>query len=142
MSYKNEFTDEEWLILESAPLWILAIVGGIDGNIDKKEISVFTDKVISIASSSFSLTREVFQDVIANIATVINTPTNGETAIKGLLVVNSLLEKVDATEAKHFKESLIFLGNEISEASGSIFKKRSDQETKALALLAKMFDLI
>lgn len=142
MSYRDQFSKEEWFLIQSAPLWVLAIVGGIDGKIDKKEMQVFTDTIISISKSSIGLTREVYKSVIDDISSVINTPTDGETALKGLFAVNHLLKGANESEAKNYKESLILLGKEISEASGGFFKKRSDKETQALGVIASLLELI
>jgi len=142
MSFKDEFSNEEWLTLECGPLWVFAIVAGIDGKIDKKEMNSFTKNLVAKSRNSFGFSGEMYKSIIANIDSVMRIKSNGETALAGLIAINVLLKKINETDATLYKRSLVELGNEVAESSGSIFKKRSDKETKVLGLIMQIFELL
>jgi hypothetical protein len=142
MSFRDDFSKEEWFTLQCAPVWVFAIVAGIDGKIDKKEMKSFTKTLVAKSRNSFGFSGEIYKSIISNIDAVMHVKSNGETALAGLIAINALLKKINETDATLYKRSLVELGNEVAESSGSIFKKRSDKETKVLGLIMQIFELI
>jgi hypothetical protein len=142
MSFRTQYTSDEWYTLQCAPVWVFALVAGIDGTIDKKELESFAQNIAELASRNVGFSKEIYQSIISDINQVMNCKSNGEAALKGLITVNHLLKKINETDATLYKQSLIVLGNRVAEASGGLFQKnRSDKETQVLAVIYKIFEL-
>jgi len=142
MSFRTQYTSDEWYTLECAPVWVFSIVAGIDGNIDKKEMKSFAKNIAELASKNIGFSKEIYQSIVSDINQVMRCKSNGEAALKGLITVNHLLKKINETDATLYKQSLIVLGNRVAESSGGLFKKnRSEKETQVLAVIHKILDL-
>jgi hypothetical protein len=128
--------------LQCAPVWVFALVAGIDGTIDKKELECFAKNIADLAIHDVGFPKEIYQSVVANINQVMQCKSNGEAALKGLVSVNHLLKRVNQTDATLYKQSLIVLGNRVAESSGGLFKKkRSEKEAQALAVIYRLLEL-
>lgn len=142
MSYRDTYSDAEWYILQCAPVYVLAIVAGIDGKIDQKELKKFSQSIVEQSRSNFGFCQEMYQSIVVNIDHVLRCDSSGPTALKGLIATNVLLKKLNDSDATLYKRSLVHIGNQVAESSGGIFsKKRSQKETQVLALLIKVLEL-
>jgi hypothetical protein len=141
MIYKEQFNDAQWYIMQCAPVYVLSLVAGIDGKVDKKEIKNFTQAVIEQSRNSFGFCQEMYQSIISDIEHVMRCDSSGKTALAGLIATNVLLKKVNDTDATLYKRSLVQIGNEVAQSSGGLFKKRGDKETQVLAVIIKILEL-
>jgi hypothetical protein len=142
MSFRSQLSNDEWYTLQCAPVWVFALVAGIDGTIDKKEMKSFAESIAEMAHRHVGLPKEIFQSIVADINQVMRCESNGEAALKGLVAVNHVLKKVNQTDATLYKQSLIVLGNKVAESSGPLFQdNRSDKETQVLAVIYKILEL-
>jgi len=67
VAFKNQFTENEWLILQASPIWVFEIVAGADGRIDLEEIIEITNQIKNVAEYSSRFTYEIFKDHVTNI---------------------------------------------------------------------------
>lgn len=141
MSYREQYEDAQWYIMQCAPVFVLSLVAGIDGKIDKKEIKQFTQAVIEQSRNSFGFCQEMYQSIISDIEQVMRCDSSGKTALAGLIATNVLLKKVNESDATLYKRSLVHIGNQVALSSGGLFKKRSEQETNVLAVIIKILEL-
>ncbi len=142
MSYREDFNEAQWYVMQCAPVFVLSLVAGIDGKIEKKEIKTFTQAIVEQSQNSFGFCQEMYNSIISDIEDVMRCDSSGKAALAGLIATNVLLKKVNSSDAILFKRSLVHIGNQIAETSGGLFKKRGDKETQVLAVIIKILELV
>jgi hypothetical protein len=136
MSYKNRFTSEEWEKLQLAPIWMFLIVAGIDQKVDKKEMKEFVKQVVLAPGHSREFGQEVFQAFQQEFGRLLHK-ANQQIPVEGLRDVAALLERVEADQKDDFIATLVLLGHQVADSSGSIFKKNVSNEEAAGIVIAK-----
>jgi hypothetical protein len=140
MSYRDQFSRGEWLVLESAPLFVFYIVAGIDKNIDKKEVAEFVEQVVAAPKHSHAFGREVFLGLQQDLQALLDV-TGKADWVEGLKAVRGLLSRVPSDEAEDFKASLLLIANEVSKSSGGLFQdKVSADEKKAMVFIVAILE--
>lgn len=144
MSSHELFTNSEWNKFQLAPFWVFLLVAGIDGKVDKKEMTEIANQINQMNKTTSGFSKEVFSSIVGNIENVMGSFANltGKDAIEGLSEVNILLKKVDERDSDDFKKRLIYIGAQVAESSGGLFKKNiSDDEKKALVAIYAILDM-
>lgn len=143
MTYRSEFTDDEWKILQNSPWIACLLVAGSDGVIDKKELREMF-KQMTLAAAAPGLLGEVLKSTLDDDhdprTDLILLAEEGETASQlvaaGKLVNQRMPDKV----AEEFKVNLLRVGYAVANASGGGFlgfgSKVSEEERTSLAVLA------
>ena len=143
MTYRSEFTDDEWKILQNSPWITCLLVAGSDGVIDKKELREMF-KQMTLAAKAPGLLGEVLKSMVDDDhdprTDLILLAEEGETASQlvaaGKLVNQRMTDKV----AEEFKVNLLRVGYAVANASGGGFlgfgSKVSEEERTSLAVLA------
>jgi hypothetical protein len=134
MSYKNQFTSDEWNQLELAPFWMFFLVAGIDAKVDKKEMEEFAKQVVIAPSHSNVFGTEVFESLQRNIASLLAN-AGRQSPLEGLRDVSELLDRLPKEQVDDFIASLVMIGHRVTDSSGKLFRKNvSEKETAALVL--------
>jgi len=140
MSYRKQFTTDEWETLQFAPLWVFTMVASVDGKVEKKEIAALAKELSEGLLYKSDLAKEVFLSVAMNFSTIWPAyQRDSRDVVVGLHQAGELVdEKLNATDAERFKRALIFMGKKIldSTSQGFFGKKDKSKETAALVLAA------
>src|SRR5215207_9708927 len=133
MIAEDAFTVEDWHELELAPLWILGVVAGADGKVDKAERDTLIEGIGRCAEHADEFVSAVFGAVSKNFEAIWTSYMSDERfAIHGLQAVGEVLTRAQSpAQALHFKQTLVQLGVEVADASGGMVgvgRKRSDAE--------------
>ncbi len=139
--FRDQYTDAQWYIMQCAPVFVLSLVAGIDGKIEKKELKSFTQAVIEQSRNNFGFCYEMYQSIISDIDHVMRCDSSGKAALAGLIATNVLLKKINESDATLYKRSLVHIGDQVAQTSGGLFKKRGDKETNVLALIIRVLEL-
>lgn len=138
MTFKNQFNENEWLILQAAPIWIFRIVAVADGKIDPEEMIEVTNQVKNVVEYSSGFTYEIFRDHVTNIMN--NSPEFKNIAVKdpfeGLRTVADLLGRIEYSEAQRFKKMLLQMAVKVADSSAGIDKN----EEKAITVIMGILD--
>lgn len=134
MSYKNQFTSDEWSQLELTPLWMLFIVAGMDKKVDQKELAEFARQIVIAPSHSKEFGTEVFECVQQDISYLLSA-ARGQNPLEGLRSVSKLLERVPKEQVDDFIATMVMIGHQIADSSGKLFRKKvSNEETAAIVI--------
>lgn len=138
MSIKDKFTNEEWMTLEYAPLWVLAAVGTADGKLDEKEVEAFTKELADAPLFKDELVREVMlADLMTMSNLMVSYKADSRNVQVGLSQVADVLDKKSPEHADDFKKVLLGIAAKIANASGPAFgEKISQHEKVAFGLVA------
>lgn len=139
MASRDSYTEEEWQLLQFAPLWTFSAVAGVDKKIDEKEREAFAKELAEGHLYKEQLVREVMTSLNEALGgLLVKYGEDTRTIDVGLSDVADLLDqKADAEEANNFKKSMISVGIEVAKASGGLFgNKMSEEENSALAVVA------
>lgn len=141
MAVRAGYTNDEWRLLEYAPLWVFSAVAGADSDIDKKEGAALAKELQEAHLYKNGLAREVLSSVLHGFSDIMPAYTADSRSIdEGLEDVASLLASKGETDAEGFKRAMLLLGKNIAESSGGGFlgigSKVSDAEKRALVVVA------
>lgn len=139
MTVQASYTQQEWQLLEFAPLWVFAAVAGADSKVDDKEMEAFLKDVSEAALYKEPLVREVLMSLGSNFAeSMTRFREDSRPVDRGLADVASLLDrKSDNEEANNFKKAVVGIGLDVARASGRIFgDNMSKEEKQALVIVA------
>jgi len=119
MSYKDQFSNQEWQMLQYSVLWIFHAVAEADGVIDEKEGKALLDAFKGKIYVSSELAKEVVESMSEHSEKIIASFKKDTRGIPmGLKDVAELVEKkLDADRAKSFKLGLMLLGVAFANAS-------------------------
>jgi len=136
MSTKQMFTNDEWLTLEYAPLWILSGIAIANGRLDEKEVEAFTKELADAPFYKDELVREVMLDDLAGLDSLMASykadTRNVET---GLAQVADILEAKAPDHAENFKKVLLAIAAKVANASGPIFGEKISEKEKAVFVI-------
>jgi len=138
----ESLTTEDQRTLRCAPLWMLHLVGGADGKVDKKEWEALRFALRREGPLDIGLVGQVFGAVSENYEKMDEETLNaGIPAIDGLSSTGQLLDRACSPgESQHFKEALLALGSAVAEASGGVLgvgSKICGAERQAIRAAAK-----
>lgn len=139
------FTEAEWETLLKAPVLVFLLVSAIDGKVDQKEIQSFQKVLREAATYKSALLRQVLIDMVEKVPALLGQILSaGSDAGKLLSDVKSIVNsKLPADDAKLFKQSLLYIGQQVAESSGGFFgfgSKMSKEEKNALAAVAVILE--
>ena len=134
----DTFTDEEWELIEKAPVVVFLLVAAADGKIDDKELKMFSKMVSRVLEKdSHELTQGMMGFALVKAGALIPSLINSGNPAGVLQRFTQLLDqKVGEPDATHVKLTLIGLAKKIGEASGGFLgfgKKISKEEEEAIA---------
>ncbi|MBC7118906.1 MAG: tellurite resistance TerB family protein [Methanobacteriaceae archaeon] len=138
MTFRNQFNEEEWLILQAAPIWVFEVVAIADGRIDDEELEEVLNQSKNIIEYSTGFTYEVFKD---HITTIMNNNLEFRNLLKrnpleGLKIVADLLGRLKHSEAQNFKKMLLKMAIKVANSSAGVDKN----EEKAIAIIMGILD--
>ena len=135
--YKELYSANEWQTLQFATLWVLAGVGGVDNDIDEKEVSAFAKDVSEWARSKEPMTQEVLLSVANNFQDIFAQYDNDPRDVKSGLseVVKILKHKATLGQTKGFKDAMLLIGRNVADASGGLFDRGDNISAKEKAAL-------
>ena len=138
MTFRNQFNEEEWLILQAAPIWVFEVVAIADGRIDDEELEEVLNQSKNIIEYSTGFTYEVFKD---HITTIMNNNLEFRNLLKrnpleGLKIVADLLGRLKHSEAQNFKKMLLKMAVKVANSSAGVDKN----EEKAIAIIMGILD--
>lgn len=139
MTVQASYTQQEWQLLEFAPLWVFTAVAGADHKIDEKEMGVLFKELNEASLYKEPLVRDVLMSIGSNVTDLIDQFKADPRPIdRGLADVSDLLDrKSNSEEANNFKKAIVGIGAEVARASGGIFgDKMSTEEKQALVIVA------
>ena len=131
--------------MQTAPLWILFIVGGVDRKIDEKERAAFNSYMGNVPLLPDGFTLEL---MLSSLDTPLDVRRAFDSDLQRIMpdeafgrVATILGRNVPENEALMYKAFLIDLGETIANASGVLFRpKTGKNEKKALILIAVWLD--
>jgi len=138
LTFRDQFNEKEWLILQAAPIWVFEVVAIADGEIDDRELEEVLNQSKNVIEYSTGFTYEVFRD---HIATVMNNSLEFRNLLKrnpleGLKMVADLLGRVKHSEAQNFKKILLKMAIKVAHSSDGVDKS----EEKAIAIIIGILD--
>ncbi|HIH62285.1 MAG TPA: hypothetical protein HA298_06385 [Methanobacteriales archaeon] len=138
MTFRNQFNEEEWLILQAAPIWVFEVVAIADGRIDDEELEEVLNQSKNVIEYSTGFTYEVFKD---HITTIMNNNLEFRNLLKrnpleGLKIVADLLGRLKHSEAQNFKKMLLKMAVKVADSSAGVNKN----EEKAIAIIMGILD--
>jgi len=150
MAFKDNFSAEEWKTLQLSVIWVFHAIAEVDGLVDEKEWSaLFRTFNEDTNITGNPLVRDVLESVkVEGNQVLLDTFRKDPRSISmGLKEVAELVEqKLDAPQARSFKQALLFLGVLFARASGEIpglssGPKVSEMERAAILTVAAIFRL-
>jgi hypothetical protein len=143
---KEKFTSDEWELLKIFPFQIFVVVAGADLNIDEKEIEQFNKDLHIAPFYKDPLHKELFIDILSSdITKLLKKAMDVSKLVEHVNKIKNILKaKLTIDEYQRFTASMFVNAVKVAQASGgSIFggNKISDEEKRALLLLAGMFEL-
>jgi hypothetical protein len=135
MTFRDNFTTDEWRTLQFAHFWVFKAVAGVDNNIDVEERIALDNVMKNAGKFENPLAREIMMGIEFNIEGINAAFAEDSRAInEGLIQVADLLDnKIDPVIAMSFKKTLLAIGIFIGHASGKWFvAKFSKEEVDAL----------
>jgi len=138
LTFRNQFNEEEWLILQAAPIWVFEVVAIADGRIDDEELEEVLNQSKNVIEYSTGFTYEVFKD---HITTIMNNNLEFRNLLKrnpleGLKIVADLLGRLKHSEAQNFKKVLLKMAVKVADSSAGVNKN----EEKAIAIIMGILD--
>ncbi|MDI3483904.1 MAG: hypothetical protein PWQ74_491 [Methanobacteriaceae archaeon] len=138
MTFRDQFNEEEWLILQAAPIWVFEVVAIADGRIDDEELEEVLNQSKNVIEYSTGFTYEVFKD---HITTIMNNNLEFRNLLKrnpleGLKRVADLLGRLKHSEAQNFKKMLLKMAVKVADSSRGVDKN----EEKAIAIIMGILD--
>jgi len=138
LTFRNQFNEEEWLILQAAPIWVFEVVAIADGRIDDEELEEVLNQSKNVIEYSTGFTYEVFKD---HITTIMNNNLEFRNLLKrnpleGLKIVADLLGRLKHSEAQNFKKMLLKMAVKVADSSAGVNKN----EEKAIAIIMGILD--
>jgi hypothetical protein len=142
----HQFTSDEWDLIVQAPYLVFLTVAAADGNIDKKEIKGLTKVLIKAKEQPSPLLQKILVDSASDARSIINAIVHsGQNTIDTLEKIQDLVDtKLSYEDATVFKVSLMFIAQQIAEASGGFLgfgKKIGKEEKIALAIILKVLKI-
>jgi len=144
---KEKFTQEEWQLLKLLPFQVFVLVAGADGRIDKEEVAQLQKDLRDAPFYKDLLHRELFIDILSSDINALITEAADVTklAARASQMKAILQQKLTPEEYQRFVGSMFINGVKVARASGGgvlgLGDKVSEEEKRALALFAAMFDL-
>jgi len=144
---KEKFTQEEWQLLKLLPFQVFVLVAGADGRIDKEEVAQLQKDLRDAPFYKDLLHRELFIDILSSDINALITEAADVTklAARASQMKAILQQKLTPEEYQRFVGSMFINGVKVARASGGgvlgLGDKVSEEEKRALALFATMFDL-
>lgn len=144
---KEKFTQEEWQLLKLLPFQVFVLVAGADGRIDKEEVAQLQKDLRDAPFYKDPLHRELFIDILSSDINALITEAADVTklAARASQMKAILQQKLTPEEYQRFVGSMFINGVKVARASGGgvlgLGDKVSEEEKRALALFATMFDL-
>ena len=141
------FEDEEWNLLEKAPIYVFLFVAAADGRIEAQEAESFVNVLASMYERTNELYRRIITRIMPGLEPLLQEVIAEKTdMIEALRAVNDLVNrKMSPDEAREFKEGLFFIGQKVAEKpsdqSGEMLTI-SETEKKALAATAIILELV
>lgn len=142
-------TEEELDVLALAPVWVILLVAGADGNINRKEkqeaVSIMQRWCDCIGPESPDLWRDVVQNFETNIRGYqMLLPTDlekrNEVLISKIGRLNDFIDRLDRAFADRYVAFLRDLANRVATASGGFFGYRNPQSESARFADLSMID--
>jgi len=143
---KEKFTQEEWQLLKLLPFQVFVLVAGADGRIDKEEVAQLQKDLRDAPFYKDPLHRELFIDILSSDINALITEAADVTklAARASQMKAILQQKLTPEEYQRFVGSMFINGVKVARASGGgvlgLGDKVSEEEKRALALFATMFD--
>lgn len=116
---RKSFTEQEWELLQFAPLWTFVAVADADTRIDKLEWGALAQDIAKGIHHEDKLVSEVFQSIVDDFAGVQERfEADQMTYFEGLEAVRKLVDKkLPVLQAQAFKKALFVLGRRVAAAS-------------------------
>ena len=144
---KEKFTQEEWQLLKLLPFQVFVLVAGADGRVDKEEVAQLQKDLRDAPFYKDPLHRELFVDILSSdINSLIREAADAtKLPARASQMKTILQQKLTPEEYQRFIGSMFINGVKVARASGGgvlgLGDKVSEEEKRALALFAAMFDL-
>lgn len=143
MTYRSEFSDDEWKILQNSPWIACLLVAGSDGIVDSKELREMF-KQMTQAAKAPGLLGEVLKSMVDDNHDPRTDLTllaeEGDTASQLVAAGKLVNQRIPDKAAEEFKVNLLRVGYAVANASGGGFmglgSKVSEEERNSLAVLA------
>ena len=143
MTYRSEFSDDEWKILQNSPWIACLLVAGSDGVVDPKELREMF-KQMTQAAEAPGLLGEVLKSMVGDKhdprTDLILIAEEGDTASQLVAAGKLVNQRIPDKAAEAFKVNLLRVGYAVANASGGGFmglgSKVSEEERNSLAVLA------
>jgi hypothetical protein len=128
--------EEELDVLALAPVWVILLVAGADGNIDRKEkqeaLSIMQRWCDCIGPESPDLWRDVVQNFETNIRGYqmllpSDPEKRNEVLVSKINRLNDFIDRLDRAFADRYVAFLRDLANRVATASGGFFRYRTTQ---------------
>jgi hypothetical protein len=143
----GDHTEEYALILSDAPVCVFFLIAASDGEVERKEIKVFTDTLTSAAESGaygelFSQAAvSVAGDFMAAVERVSAAISEEQGMLKSLLSIAGVLSGLPDEVAVPFKQGLYHIAEKVARSSGGLFSKVSKSEAESLKALKGILGL-
>lgn len=141
--FNNQFSSNEWKLIIQAPYLVFLTVAAADGIIDEKEIKGLAKVLLKAKEQPSNIIQKILEESAADARSIINSIIHsGQNTVDTLQKIQQLVDtKLSKEESTVFKVSLMFIAQQIAEASGGGFlgfgEKISKEEKIALAVILK-----
>ena len=135
-SFEERFTTEEWLTLQLAPMWVIGIVAGADGDAGEEEQRAGIRALSEAPLLTGRFAREVLMAAYEDRQRLFSAMwEDGRRPDDGVRDAAAVLERLDHAEAVLYKASLMRIGVRVAAAAAGEGNEIGRPEAAALAWL-------
>ena len=136
----GSWSDDEWLILQLGPLWVVSAVLG-RSRFDGLEQQAVAASVLDAPEGNSALPWQLMQAVERNADTLFERLTrDNRSIVSGLGQVTTLLKRVDAETSRRTREAMLRVGAGVARARGPFGRRILEQDAQQLALVAYILE--
>lgn len=138
------FTQEEWDVLLKSPVVVFLFIAAAEGKVQPPEVAAFQQVLAGAQGYKSALLARVLGEVQPRLSMLLaQVLTGGQGAGRVLSQARDIVDaRLPPDEARLFKQSLFYVGNQVARATGAANGDLRDGKAEALMTLARLFGLV